>query len=151
MANSKSTSRRTFVTTAALAATVPAALALPSISMPAQAAEPDPIFKTIEVHRKAGAVFISAGSNDDIDERYAPYEAACIALFTTKPTTIEGVAAVLEYANGAEYDFEGQDSNFINTSYENSDGELRDASLNFLSMIAGALRDIAVARREAIS
>jgi hypothetical protein len=55
MANTEATTRRRFVHAAALAATVPAVLALPAPSMVAQAAEPDPILAAIERHRLANA------------------------------------------------------------------------------------------------
>ena len=56
MADSKTTTRRRFVhTSAALAASVPAALALPLPSMVANAATPDPIFAAIEAHKVAMA------------------------------------------------------------------------------------------------
>jgi hypothetical protein len=50
-ADSIPTRRKLIQQSAALAATVPAALALPS--MVAQAAEPDPIFDLIEAHKDA--------------------------------------------------------------------------------------------------
>ena len=36
----------------------------------------------------------------------------------------------------------GMDSTLINTSYENADGELKDASLNFLTLMAETLREL---------
>jgi hypothetical protein len=101
MADSKPTTRRRFVhTTAALAATVPAALALPLPSMVAQAAEPDPIFAAIEAHRAALAVCEECTiADDEADGAHNALHDALLNLFETQPTTSAGVAAVLEYAS----------------------------------------------------
>jgi len=131
------TTRRIFIKqapAAALAVAIPVTVA--------NAAEPDPIFAIIEANKRLGAAFMAARGDDEVDDRYAEYEASCITMFTTKPTTIEGVAAVIEYANEPEYGGVEQNSTLINTSYENSDGELKDASLNFLTLMAKTLREL---------
>ena len=60
----------------------------------------DPIFEIIKTAKRLGAAFAKDGESDG---RYGKYEASLIKLLTTKPTTIEGVAAVLEFANNPEY------------------------------------------------
>jgi hypothetical protein len=69
-ADSIPTRRKLIQQSAALAATVPAALALPS--MVAQAAEPDPIFDLIEAHKDAFLKWGGALSTEgDFHEKFA--------------------------------------------------------------------------------
>jgi hypothetical protein len=71
------------------------------------------------------------------------------ATHITKPvhhqtTSLAGAAAVLEYVNKHEYDDEMAYSILANTSFECFDSKLKQASRNFLPMIAGVVRDLAV-------
>jgi hypothetical protein len=135
-----SESRRRFLRTAALGAAA-AATTLPVV--PAVAGQADPIFAVIEAHKRADALGNSV-SDDDASELWSEaYHEACVALFTTKPTSLAGVAAVLEYVNRHEYDDEIAYSILANTSFECLDEELTQASRAFLPMIASVVRDIA--------
>ena len=75
--------------------------------------KPDPIFAAIEAHRKAEAAFSSAVKAADhgpkphrnqkkldaaVNVTDAAAENAALAILDTKPTTIAGIVAVMEYA-----------------------------------------------------
>jgi hypothetical protein len=111
--------------------------------VPAIAGEPDPIFAVIEAHKRAGK-FGEGLSDEDADLWNEAYHEACVALFTTRPTSLAGVAAVLEYVNRHEHDDEIAYSILANTSFECLDEELTQASRDFLPMIAGVIRNLAV-------
>ena len=156
MANTKSTTRRQFVQRSAAALAV-GAVAVPSaVSATAAAAlEPDPIFAAIEAHKAAMAEYSRLATIwNQIpfeDEAYAKANGetqtaadvvfdAQLALFKTGPTTVAGVAAVLEHVAGFWIEGgEGADRGF--PIYENlASDELLDAGDGFLPMIAEALK-----------
>jgi hypothetical protein len=164
MADSQTTTRRRFVHAATLAATVPAVLALPAPSMVAQAAEPDPIFAAIEAHRRGIKRYMedlafdmhlaSHEKTDETEERidasFDRHAAELLALFTTKPTTMAGVAAILDYVTQPAYsDREGddwEDTVIGDTLQCGADTRLSDLGLaarGFLNRIAQAVQEIA--------
>jgi len=122
----------------------------------------DPIFALIERHRGATCAFSAAVSNkdkvqaahwpwSDAPERIAAdaqYDAASDArqeaiedLLSTQPTTIAGVAAVLDYVNEPSWGEEQDDKETILVeAFETSE----EAALAFLPMIAATLRRLAV-------
>jgi hypothetical protein len=78
----------------------------PAAPVPAIRTEIDPIFAAIEAHRSVTAAFEAA--LDALGERRRSPEtiaasralkAAMVALVETKPTTLHGMLAVLNYAN----------------------------------------------------
>jgi len=123
----------------------------------------DPIFALIERHRGAARTFSAAVSNkdkvqaahwpwSDAPERIAAdaqYDAASDArheaiedLLSTQPTTIAGVAAVLDYVNEPSWGEEHDDKETILVeAFETSE----EAALAFLPMIAATLRRLASA------
>ena len=122
----------------------------------------DPIFALIERHRGATRAFSAAVSNkdkvqaahwpwSDAPERIAAdaqYDAASDArheaiedLLSTQPTTIAGVAAVLDYVNEPSWGEDHDDKKTILVeAFETSE----EAALAFLPMIAATLRRLAV-------
>jgi hypothetical protein len=122
----------------------------------------DPIFALIERHRAATRAFSAAVSHkdkvqevhwpwSDAPERIAAdaqYDAASDAwqdtiedLLSTEPTTIAGVAVVLDYVNEPSWGKEDDDKKTILVeAFETS----QEAALAFLPMIAATLRRLAV-------
>src|SRR5215472_10564704 len=122
----------------------------------------DPIFALIQRHRAATRAFSAAVSNKDkVEEVHWPwsdaperiaadaqYDAASDAwqeaieeLLSTEPTTIAGVAAVLDYVNEPSWGKEDDDKKTILVeAFETS----QEAALAFLPMIAATLRRLAV-------
>ena len=122
----------------------------------------DPIFALIERHRGATRAFSAAVSNkakvqaahwpwSDAPERIAAdaqHDAASDArheaiedLLSTQPTTIAGVAAVLDYVNEPSWGEEQDDKETILVeAFETSE----EAALAFLPMIAATLRRLVV-------
>ena len=122
----------------------------------------DPIFALIERHRAATRAFSAAVSHkdkvqevhwpwSDAPERIAAdaqYDAASDAwqdtiedLLSTEPTTIAGVAVVLDYVNEPSWGKEDDDKKTILVeAFETSE----EAALAFLPMIAATLRRPAV-------
>jgi hypothetical protein len=123
----------------------------------------DPIFGLIQRHRAATRAFAAAVSNkekvqevhwpwSDAPERIAAdaqYDAASDAwqeaiedLLSTEPTTIAGVAAVLDYVNEPSWGKEDDDKETILVEAFET---LQEAALAFLPMIASTLRRLASA------
>ena len=122
----------------------------------------DPIFALIQRHRAATRAFSAAVSNKDkVEEVHWPwsdaperiaadaqYDAASDAwqeaieeLLSTEPTTIAGVAAVLDYVNEPSWGKEDDDKKTILVeAFETS----QEAALAFLPMVASTLRGLAV-------
>ena len=122
----------------------------------------DPIFALIQRHRAATRAFSAAVSNKDkVEEVHWPwsdaperiaadaqYDAASDAwqeaieeLLSTEPTTIAGVAVVLDYVNEPSWGKEDDDKKTILVeAFETS----QEAALAFLPMIAATLRRLAV-------
>ena len=113
----------------------------------------DPIFALIERHKGATRTFSAAVSHkdklqathwpwSDAPERIAAdaqYDAASDA--STQPTTIAGVAAVLDYVNEPSWGEEHDDKvTILVEAFETSE----EAALAFLPMIAATLRRLAV-------
>jgi hypothetical protein len=115
MANDESTTRRQFVQRSATALAA-GAVAVPSaVISTAAAVEPDPIFALIEAHKAAMAEYSRLATIwSQIpfeDEAYAEANEATqaaadmvsdaqLAVVKTSPTTVAGVAAVLEHVAG---------------------------------------------------
>src|SRR5690349_7903759 len=119
-ADSIPTTRRAFVQRSATALAVGAAVPAVIIPKAAQAAEQDPIFAAIEAHERAAV--LDKGASDAAADLWAEaYNKACIALFTTKPTTLAGVVAVLEYVNEPEHGDPPSYSILANTSFQCTD------------------------------
>jgi hypothetical protein len=72
------------------------AAALPALSLPA-IASPDPIFATIERHRKAQAAHTAAFDKEDLDRTGDHAHAVLAELVATTPVTIVGCAALLRH------------------------------------------------------
>ena len=120
-------------------------------------AEPDPIFALIERHRAASDAY-SAGVSaygraeeqklpDEMIQAEEQVHAASKArkesiedLLSTEPTTIAGIAAVLDYVNEPPWVKEDDDKETILVeAWETS----QEAGLAFLPMIAATLRRLA--------
>ena len=121
----------------------------------------DPIFALIERHRATRAFSAAVSNKDKVQAAHWPwsdaperiaadaqYDAASDArqeaiedLLSTQPTTIAGIAAVLDYVNEASWgeEHEGKESILVE-AFETSE----EAALAFLPMIAATLRRLAV-------
>jgi hypothetical protein len=130
-------SRRTLVVATAAAATLPAATLAKANHglLPA----PDPIFAAIERHRAAMAV-----------QEFEDDEACSLAceaewearedFLLTEPTTIAGIAAVLDYVNSPDVNTGSQ--TILHGAWENPD--MSDLAESFLPTIAATLRRLTV-------
>jgi hypothetical protein len=127
------------------------------------AAPDDPIFAAIERHRWASADYVASTTcMNALEERSAEWKhanaencrdaaaetAAFTALLTTAPTTLAGVAAVLEYANSKEWPDDhsgaGRRNTIIEGGYNRGDHAL-EATQTFLTMIARTQRKLLAA------
>jgi hypothetical protein len=99
---------------------------------------PDPILAVIDAHRQARKRY---NETDDNDEAVDSANATALALLTTKPTTVEGVAALLDYLSQPAH--EGTDASIIDLARLCEFPEWQEIVKAFLPMIAEALRDAA--------
>jgi hypothetical protein len=141
------TTRRAFVQSTSTAALALGAVAIPVTVLPkaGQAAEPDPIFAAIETQQRvsawAEANLGRCSSPEEADGFLTPTNDAILALFTTRPTTLAGVAAILEYVNQpAEPNWP---QSLLAERQEWVHTEMGDAANAFLSMIADVVRELA--------
>jgi hypothetical protein len=65
----------------------------------------DPIYPAIEQHRIALAAYNSAAEDSDRDNAWDAYGEAHVALMSTKPATLEGTIALLDYMTNFELAF----------------------------------------------
>jgi hypothetical protein len=123
------------------------AAALPTATIPALAAEPDPIFAAIEVHRAAWAALekgcsrlsdtSTPESEAEFDRLNDAVEEAAGTLVDTQPTTMAGAVALLRYA--AEY--EGKGDTFEGLEDED-DGKMKPWSYFMHRALADALEEM---------
>ena len=73
------------------------AAALPALSLPATAAETDPIFAAIESHRTAEAIYAASHSDEQLNTNGRISWKLYGTLLATAPTTIAGCAALLRH------------------------------------------------------
>lgn len=104
----------------------------------------DPIFAVIERHREVVRAEAQAWRERAVDDSEPPptnaiWEQATIALLSTRPTTVAGAAAVLEYVGTEPEDGRPEYSIFSGAlNYMTFEESAED----FLPMIAQVLRDI---------
>jgi hypothetical protein len=155
MSSINRTSRRALLAGAPAAALTAGAAANGAVLGIARAAGADPVtsdpaLKAIREHRAAREELRAACEANDLDMEECPrkWAAECrqmdaeLALFSTRPTTLYGIAALLLYVTTASDD--GGDDETI---YEYARGwqnlpELEDAVANFHQRVAGAFRNI---------
>lgn len=135
-------SRRSAI--AALAASTAAAGAAQAL-----AAGPDPVFSAIEKHKAATLVCCAAHGDDNVNATTEAENEVRKDLFLTVPTTVAGVAAVLEYVTRPEYTVD--DAGPVDFLTETilcgacSMTTTSEAALAFLPKIAARLRLLATA------
>jgi hypothetical protein len=152
--NNISPSRRAVLTRvvagAALAGAAGVNMATIAASRPTEA---DPVLAAIREHREAQAELKAACDANDLDIDECPRKAAAenrakdseLPLFTTRPTTALGVAALLLYVNSAAHEIcrekDGQTVIEYARGWEN-DTELQDAIARFPQHIDDAFQAI---------
>jgi hypothetical protein len=127
------------------------AAAMPALSLPAIAAEPDPIFAAIECSREAEAAFVeflktAARENQPNDEAFKRQEgelndesiAQLADLVAMTPTTVAGCAALLSYIEEFEL------NNDQAPLFANFTDDLMEPGSTLLSRIAAVLAGEAV-------
>jgi hypothetical protein len=125
------------------------AAAIPALSLPAIACEPDPIFAAIETHRSAELAYLTACDHPVIREslHHPELEALeehvhelchesndCYAdLLATTPTTVAGCSALLRHIERHEHEY---DSTGL---FGNCTDEVKENGNDVLSRIAAVL------------
>jgi hypothetical protein len=151
-ADSNSTTRRAVLRsqTSALAADTTIVPATAPVTSRTEAS--DPIFVAIEAHRPALGrrneiieSICAAEERHKVEEREAwhSYEGAAIALLTTKPTTMAGVIAVMNYVALPECAGPGACDTILDGARLSSNREAATAAEQFPALSAEALREIA--------
>jgi hypothetical protein len=154
--DSTSTTRREFVQRSATALAFGAAVPAAVISKSAQSAGPDPILTAIEAHKRdveRHMAIVLADIRDPGDQTpetdeilYSSYDEhhdVIHSLLTTKPTTIAGVAAILEYIVTSTDCYEKL-TNWDNTifCYAMECEDLTEAAQGLFVLLADAVRGI---------
>jgi hypothetical protein len=127
-------------------------------AIPAPAAEvvsgpeaSDPIFAAIEVHQRELAkrnqtieAICAAEDRHKVEERdaWSRYEKASIALLTTKPTTLDGVIALMNYVGLPECSGPGACETILDGARLSSDREAAVAAERFPILSAEVLQEI---------
>jgi hypothetical protein len=120
----------------------------------------DPIFATIEVHQRELAkrnqtidAICAAEDRHKAEERdaWSRYEKASIALLTTKPTTLDGVIALMNYVGLPECSGPGACETILDGARLSSDREAATAAERFPILSAEVLQEITGERSLLIS
>jgi hypothetical protein len=158
MSKSNTTSRRALLAgapaaaAAALAADAAAnALAAPVIDQH----KIDPALSAVREHREAKEELQAACEANDLDMEECPrkWAAECramdadLTLFSTRPTTIYGIAALLVYVSAAAYDT-GDETIYEYARGWQNNSEPQAAVANFHEQVAAAVRNL-IARGQA--
>ena len=160
-ADSQSTTRRVLLRSpethlAADAVTLPTAVPAPAGVVISGPKASDPIFAAIEAHkgeldRKNQTIeaICAAEERHKAEERdtWHRYEAASIALLATKPTTVAGVIALLNYVALPECSGPGISETILDAARLSSNREAAAAAERFPVLSAEALREITGERR----
>jgi hypothetical protein len=135
-------------TTTSRRAILAGAASLPALNIPAQAAQPDPIFAAIERHRAARAVWwespdgeTNEESENRLDRAGGAAEQTLADVLSTKPTTIAGCVALLRHVHDHLTTYEEGGEAYILSNAADDTGA---AAQKFLLMIATALADAGV-------
>ncbi len=157
-ADSQSTTRRAFLGSpeTQLTPKPPSAVPLPDAVVVSGREASDPIFVAIEAHqRELGRrnqtieAICAAEDRHKLEEResWHRYEAASVALLTTKPTTMAGVIALLNYVALPECSGPGKSESILDGARLSSNQEAAAAAERFPGLGAEALREITRERR----
>jgi hypothetical protein len=142
-------SRETSV--AADAVMLPGAVPAPAAEVASGPEASDPIFAAIEVHRRELArrnqtieAICAAEDRHKAEERDAwnGYEKASIALLTTKPTTMDGVIALMNYVGLPECSGPGTCETILDGARLSSNREAAAAAERFPVLSAEVLQEI---------
>lgn len=115
-ADSESTNRRQLLKAAV-------ALMASTVTVPALAAAPDPIFAAIERHRRAqvGAYQAQEAEDDIFDPAFDEEQESLLAVLTTLPTSAAGLVALLGHLGGPPFFCSNRNGEMVP---ETSQGEL---------------------------
>jgi hypothetical protein len=109
------------------------AAAVPALSLPVIAAEPDPVFAAIERHRIAETAFRGSGQSDDeLNERGSMSWKLYCELLATGPTTVAGCSALSRH-------IEAYEAYYDRLLYADCGEPVCSKGDRILSRIAGAL------------
>jgi hypothetical protein len=110
----------------------------------------DPVFAAIEAHQVAANAFGDAVTDEELDATCDGESDALFELLTTKPTTVAGALAALEYASSpiwprsknADKDMRGR---VLANSILRCAEDIQEAGARYPAMIAAALRKLIAA------
>jgi hypothetical protein len=155
-ADSQSTTRRAFLggpeTQLTTKAVISPPVRAPDAAAVADAGAADPIFTAIDAHRReldrrnqTIEVICAAEDRHKAEERDAwhRYEKASIALLTTKPTTMAGVIALMNYVGLPECSGPGACETILDGARLSSNREAAAAAERFPVLSAEVLQEIA--------
>jgi hypothetical protein len=123
----------------------------PAAELVSGAEESDPIFAAIKVHQRELAkrnqtieAICAAEERHKAGERnaWSRYEKASIALLTTKPTTLDGVIALMNYVGLPECSGPGACETILDGARLSSDRESAAAAERFPILSAEVLQEI---------
>jgi hypothetical protein len=153
-ADQTTTSRRNLVTRAVAGAALAGAAGVNAVAIGASTM-PDPVLAVIREHREAQEELQAACDANDLDIEQCPRKSAAekrtkaveLPLFTTRPTTLLGVAALLLYVTSEAHEIcreeDGQTVLEFAGGWQN-DTELLEALEQFHGFVADAFQAIAV-------
>ncbi len=157
-ADSQSTTRRASLGSpeTQLTPKPPCAVPLPDAVVVSGREVSDPIFVAIEAHQReldrrnqTIEAICAAEDRHKLEERdsWHRYEAASVARLTTKPTTMAGVIALLNYVALPECSGPGKSESILDGARLSSNPEAAAAAERFPGLSAEALTEIARERR----